>query len=674
MYVGKVRALLLFLLLQLICTTAMGQQMSVSSFKLLDNDLTANTRSTMKLDQNGEKAALIKIVTTQTGFVFDCGTLGIVKSVQKPGEIWLYVPYGVRHITITHAQLGVLRNYSFPIPIERARTYEMVLTTGQVQTIVQQDLGGAYLVMNVKPANAIVYVDEVEQTVEDGVMSKFLNYGKHTYRVAAALYQSEAGNIEMGREKKSMDVNLKPAYGQLEISTTPVNGAKVYIDNNETAAGTTPFTTGKLAGGSHNLLLQLSQYESHRMSVDVPSDGSTQKLAVPMTPNFGTLTVASSKGSHIYINNEDKGESPWTGRLSAGQHVVEARLASHRPTSQRVDVVRGETQSIELAAPTPIYGSLNVSSKPVGADVYVDGTKIGTSPDVFTNILEGTRNIELRKSGYAAYTTQVTVAEGKVSNLATTLSVEEKPQPVVAVSGQSGMLRGNTGNAVLDRLISNMVYVEGGTFMMGATSEQGSDAYTFEKPAHSVTLSNYYIGKYEVTQAEWQAVMGSNPSRFKGDNKPVENVSWIDCQTFISKLNAKTGLIFRLPTEAEWEYAARGGNKSKGYKYSGSDYIGDVAWYTSNSGYKTHAVGTKQPNELGLYDMIGNVGEWCGDWYGSYSSSSQTNPTGANSGSHRVIRGVSWDYDARLCRSSYRYAYPPDHRYNSLGFRLVLSE
>jgi formylglycine-generating enzyme required for sulfatase activity len=660
MYVGKVRALLLFLLLQLICTTAMGQQMSVSSFKLLDNDLTANTRSTMKLDQNGEKAALIKIVTTQTGFVFDCGTLGIVKSVQKPGEIWLYVPYGVRHITITHAQLGVLRNYSFPIPIERARTYEMVLTTGQVQTIVQQDLGGAYLVMNVKPANAIVYVDEVEQTVENGVMSKFLNYGTHSYRVAAALYQSEAGNIEMGREKKNMEVDLKPAYGQLEISTTPVNGAKVYIDNNETAAGTTPFTTGKLAGGSHNLLLQLSQYESHRMSVDVPSDGSTQKLAVPMTPNFGTLTVTSSKGSHIYINNEDKGQSPWTGRLSAGQHVVEARLASHRPTSQRVDVVRGKEQSIELAAPTPIYGSLNVTSKPAGADVYVDGTKVGSTPDVFTNILEGTRNIELRKSGYAVYRAQVNVTEGQVSDLKTSLTKT---------------LRDDTGNSVLDRLISNMVYVQGGTFMMGATSEQGSDAYSDEKPVHYVTLSNYYIGKYEVTQAEWQAVMGSNPSYIKGsDNLPVENVSWNDCQTFISKLNAKTGLKFRLPTEAEWEYAARGGNKSKGYKYSGSNNVDEVAWYTSNSGSTTHAAGTKQSNELGLYDMSGNVWEWCSDWYGSYNGSSQTNPTGANSGSCRVLRGGGWSINARYCRSSCRYDYGPDYGYSYFGLRLALSE
>jgi formylglycine-generating enzyme required for sulfatase activity len=670
-YTQRVVRFLLCLFLLFVNLPVFAQHISVSSFQLLDNDLTANTRSTWEFDQNGEKAALIKIVTTQTGFTFDCGSLGIVKSVQKPGEIWLYVPYGVRHITISHEKLGVMRNYAFPISIDRARTYEMVLTTGEVQTIVKQDLGGAYLVMNVSPAGALVYVDEQEQTVEDGVVTKFLSYGKHTYRVSAVLYQSEAGSIEMGREKKVLDVNLKPAYGQLAISTTPENGARVYIDNSE--AGTTPFTTGRLAGGSHTLLLQLSQYESHRMTITVPSDGSTQQLSVPMTPNFGTLSVSSSVGSRIYVNGEDKGASPWTGRLSAGQYVIEARQTSHRSTSQRIDVVRGKEQRIELNAPTPIYGSLNVTSRPVGADVYVDGKKVGTTPDVFTTILEGTRSVELRKQGYSAYTAQVNVTEGKVSDLSATLSVEEKPKPVAHSSGQSGTLRGNTGNAVLDRLISNMVYVEGGTFTMGATSEQGSDAYNDEKPAHSVTLSNYYIGKYEVTQAEWEAVMGSNPSYFKGfDNLPVEKVLWNDCQSFIEKLNAKTGLKFRLPTEAEWEYAARGGNKSQGYKYAGSNNIDDVAWYTSNSSSQTHAVGTKQPNELGLYDMSGNVWEWCSDWYGSYSSSSQTNPTGAYSGSFRVYRGGSWYSSARSCRVSCRYYDIPAGRGDDLGLRLAL--
>ena len=218
-----------------------------------------------------------------------------------------------------------------------------------------------------------------------------------------------------------------------------------------------------------------------------------------------------------------------------------------------------------------------------------------------------------------------------------------------------------------------MVKVEAGTFMMGATSEM-QDPYRWEKPVHQVTLTNdYYMGKYEVTQALWEAVMDSNPSYFKGDNLPVETVSWNDCQEFISKLNSMTGRKFRLPTEAEWEYAARGGKKSRSYQYSGSSNISDVAWYDGNSGSKTHPVGTKQANELGIYDMTGNVWEWCQDWYGSYSSSSQTNPTGAVSGAHRVYRGGSWDFYAGRCRLSYRRYGTPDYRNSILGLRLALS-
>ena len=219
-----------------------------------------------------------------------------------------------------------------------------------------------------------------------------------------------------------------------------------------------------------------------------------------------------------------------------------------------------------------------------------------------------------------------------------------------------------------------MVKVEAGTFMMGATSEM-KDPDRWEKPVHQVTLTNdYYMGKYEVTQALWEAVMDSNPSYFKGDNLPVETVSWNDCQEFISKLNSMTGRKFRLPTEAEWEYAARGGKKSRGYQYSGSNSISDVAWYRGNSGRVTHPVGTKQANELGIYDMSGNVEEWCSDWYGSYSSSSQTNPTGADSGSFRVYRGGSWSGFAGYCRASNRCCRFPNLPYYDFGLRLVLSE
>ena len=216
-----------------------------------------------------------------------------------------------------------------------------------------------------------------------------------------------------------------------------------------------------------------------------------------------------------------------------------------------------------------------------------------------------------------------------------------------------------------------MVYVEGGTFQMGATSEQGSDADSDEKPVHSVTLDSYYIGECEVTQAQWRAIMGNNPSYFTGDDKPVERVSWHDAQAFCEKLSQLTGRTYKLPTEAQWEYAARGGNKSHGYKYSGSNNLSSVAWYDSNSSSQTHAVKQKQPNELGLYDMSGNVWEWCSDWYGDYTSNSQRNPHGPSSGSYRVLRGGSWHSYAQACRVSYRSSDTPSGSGGDSGFRVV---
>ena len=336
-------------------------------------------------------------------------------------------------------------------------------------------------------------------------------------------------------------------------------------------------------------------------------------------------------------------------------------IINYTPASAMVivdsKIYRGNGR-VEIQLPVGEYSYM------IAEDGYVpvDGTvKLNVSaPRTITESL-------VRTPSTAPVAQQPTVPQQAVASHQPTVPQQPQPISVPTAATTTPAVETITVNGVS----FNMVRVDGGTFMMGATSEQGSDADSDEKPAHQVTLSTYSIGETEVTQALWEAVMGKNPSEYKGSNRPVETVSWKDCQAFIQKLNTLTGRRFRLPTEAEWEYAARGGNRSKGYKYSGSNNVGDVAWYTETTNYKgTREVKTKQANELGIYDMTGNVCEWCQDWSGSYSSGSQTNPTGPSSGSNRVFRGGSWRSGARYCRCSFRYYNTPLYRDPGLGLRL----
>ncbi|MGM9811707.1 MAG: SUMF1/EgtB/PvdO family nonheme iron enzyme [Muribaculaceae bacterium] len=576
-----------------------AQGISVASFRRLDNDLTANIAGTMMKDQNGDVAALIKVVTTQTGFTFEGGMAGIVKTRQEAGEIWVYVPHGIQRITIKHPQLGVLRDYYFEIGIEAARTYEMVLTTGEVRTVVTQDTGGSFLAITVTPKTASVYIDEeLQENDGSGEITKLLPYGEHQYRVEAGNYLPEAGVVTIGKEKQTLTISLKSALASLSVNST--------------------------------------------------------------TP-----------GTRIFVNEKLRGTDKWQGSLAAGMYVIEGKLDGYHDSKTTINIGKQEAKTVTLPALVPMYGTLSVNYKPIGAEVWLDGKQLGSSPDIFKNVLAGKHKLTIKKSGYSDHSEDVLLAEGENKSLSGTLQQGSvATTPIASGSGSSG----NNQTFTVKGVLFTMIAVEGGTFTMGATPEQGSDAYSDEKPTHQVTLSSYYIGETEVTQALWQAVMGNNPSYFKGDNLPVERVSWDDCQEFIKKLNALTGRKFRLPTEAEWEYAARGGKKSRGYKYSGSNNVDNVAWYKNNSDEKTHPVKTKQPNELGIYDMSGNVYESCHDWDGKYSSNAQSNPKGPNIGSDRMGRGGSWlDYAGR-CRSSSRDSNYPGHRNGSLGFRLVLSK
>ena len=458
----KIQLPLLFLLL-LYSFVARAQNLAVQKFELDATDMTANTYGTIVTDQNGLKCALIRVQTTQTGFTFDTGALGVVKTEQKVGEIWVYVPEGVKRLSIYHQQLGNLLNYDLGQTLKRARTYVLVLKSTLPQPAAPET---QTLIVNYTPATAMVLIDS------------------------------------------------KPFTGNGHIET-------------------------QLLLGNHNYIIAAEGYET--------IEGSFKLTA------------------------------------SAPRTITEQLVATAQTVNNQLSPPVQQTVQTSLAAS---------SSDPAVKTVTVNGVSF------------------------------------------------------------------------------SMIRVDGGTFMMGATSEQ-EEPDEDEKPVHQVTLSSYYIGETEVTQELWQAVMGNNPSKHKGTNKPVDRVSWNDCQEFILKLNQQTGMNFRLPTEAEWEFAARGGNKCKGYQYSGSNKLKEVAWSLNTIGFSRN-VKQRKANELGIYDMSGNVFEWCQDWYGSYNAGSQMNPIGASLDTHRVCRGGSWNFDIRNCRVASRSHFSPDVRSDIFGLRLVL--
>ena len=684
---GKLIRFLLALML-LNVSLAASSQISVKSFKELDTNLDATTYYPKK-DINGKTCAIIKIFTTQTGFSFDNGSLGIVAVEQKPAEVWVYVPEGTMKLKITHPQLGHISNsddqgyyWIEQGRLKSGKEYKMEIVTGTVRIEVEQaKIQTGWLVFNSVPEGADIYLAEnggEEKHIGTTPMNKKMPYGTYNYRAKRYKYHDDVGIARVDKTRVIMDLKLKPAFGSVSVSSQP-QGAKVFLDGEDTGK-VTPCTIGEIASGRCDIRLRLKDYAPASQSVTV-TEGMTASVNVTLEARFAHVTINSLPGAAIKVNGAEVGSGSYSNNMAEGIYDIEASLAGHRPVTKQIEVIVGVPQTIELR-PTPIYGMLDVNSNPMGANITINGKSYGDTPTSIENLLVGDYDVVLTKPGYASVSQRVTVSENASASVDVKMQKGEMKNSQIDESALSVSAINLTPNwsasvtpsqrAVLEKLIANMVKVEGSTFTMGATPEQGNDAYEYERPAHQVTLSDYYIGRYEVTQKEWQAVMGDNPSKFYGDNLPVDYVSWNDCQDFINKLNQLTGLKFRLPTEAEWEFAARGGKQSKSYKYSGSDNAKNIAWYEKNSGSKPHQVGTKEPNELGIYDMSGNVGEWCGDWYGRYSSSAQTNPTGPSSGSSRVLRGGSWYSYAGSCRVSDRGSHFPSYRNNRSGFRVVL--
>ena len=305
-----------------------------------------------------------------------------------------------------------------------------------------------------------------------------------------------------------------------------------------------------------------------------------------------------------------------------------SQLQGHEPGHNEPSSINSNRQ--KEATGYDVTFNCNVPS----AMLSIDGIPYGTASG--TRFLKtGKHNIEVTLDGYVDYSRTFVVNSSSRR---------------VNITLERAFYTPNVKTFYVNGVSFEMVEVRGGTLF----------PYYVADSVYGVTLSGYYIGKTEVTQALWKAVMGSNPSYFKGDNLPVECVSWNDCQEFICKLNSLTGQNFRLPTEVEWEFACRGGNNSRGYRFSGSDNFEEVTWYGGNSGQRTHPVGTKLPNELGIYDMSGNVKEWCNDWFTDYKD-----------GSIRVFRGserhFDWYYENRQCTNR-----TPTYRTPIFGLRLAL--
>ena len=648
---------------------AQESKFQVAEFYQDLQDLTAQEEN--RDDGDGSLYAVIKVTSDNedddlSQFTFDFNYLKCIKEM-RDGELWIFVQRNAKNVTIRREGYRPLK-YSLTETIKAGKTYRMRLSVKE--RVKQQRI----LQFKVTPANenAIVKVKkdgsnedyQLWGTVDSqGSIDRLLVTGEYLYEILADSYKTVFGKVTLtnGSSNYVENVSLIPNFGYLEIADEyGIVGAEVYINNRK--VGTVPYKSGRMeCRNDYQLMISMGElYKTYDSTIEI-RQGETTKISPRLQSNSAEITIKVQDGAEIFINGTSKGKGSWTGRLRVGLHNVECRLPNHVSSQKQIEVRKDVSETHVIDKPTPIEGSLYVKSNPSGAKIILDGKPLDvTTPTMIEHVMIGSHKVNIMLDKYNREIVDINVNKDEIATVDVKLS-DVKVERTFTVGG----------------VMFKMKLVEAGTFQMGGTE------YDWEQPIHSVTITkNYYIGETEVTQALWKAVTGNSPTTDGsawtttyglGDNYPAYYINYEDVQSFITKLNSMTGETFRMPTEAEWEFAARGGNKSKGYTYSGSNTIGDVAWYTSNSS-KTNIVKTKAANELGIYDMSGNVWEWCSDWYSSsyYSSSPQNDPTGPTTGTGLVLRGGGWVNLASFCRCAYRSNNAPSNRSFNFGFRLAL--
>lgn len=416
-------AVALFMLLAL---PGIAQKMSVANFYLAETDLTANTEGTIVYDQNGDKCALIKVETTQRGFTFDGGSLGIAKVEEHPGEIWLYVPHGLKRLTISHPQLGILRNHDLGLSVQKARTYILQLTTDKVLTAVFDDTQTQMLELTVSPSNAEVIINGMRETPdENGRIVRKLSFGSYNCRVLAENYHTYEGTITINdpNSRHIVHIALKQAFGYLQIMAddNDFEGAEVYIDDNK--VGTLPMMERMpIRSGTHKVTISNPLYLPFESNVTIQDSSVYQLRPDKLVSNHAMVTVEAAADATVWIDNENKGIGTWRGPLTIGNHVIECRKNGHRSTSKQVNIASTNAVTFSCEPPQPIYGALHATSVPSDADVYIDGEKVGTTPFLTQTVLIGEHNIQFVKDGYKSEERTIVVNEGESRQLSVELS------------------------------------------------------------------------------------------------------------------------------------------------------------------------------------------------------------------------------------------------------------
>lgn len=385
-----------------------GAQISVKSFQKLENDLSARVTEP-KRDQNGELCAIIKVVTTHTGFEWEPDGLGITDVVTKVGEYWLYVPNGAKRITIKHPQLGILRNYFFPEPIEKATVYEMQLVTAKLVTsVVQEEMQTQWLIINSFPDGADIYLND--QPVGKTPFQRPLPLGKYTWRIQKELYQNEVGIIELTSSAKArVEVDLKGNFGNIYVRTDPESNARVSLDNINLNQ-TTPYLIEKIPVGDHTITVSADMFETKSQKINLKA-GVTDTVLISMNSLFTDVTINSEPLSDIFINGQYKGNGTVNQKLAPGTYTFEAKLDKHNTAVERKQIIVGQPLNITLS-PTPRSGSLTVMTTPYDAEIKIDGVVKGKTPETFNGLLIGDYILELLKDGYLPYKKVVSISEG----------------------------------------------------------------------------------------------------------------------------------------------------------------------------------------------------------------------------------------------------------------------